>query len=250
MSTPLDRDGFRKLASRFGAVKRPAGRTRDGSWFDYDAELQIIDSGRVLTEQLREELADRSLGGLDPERPGLFETFHIDDAYVAEPASATILHARELPSSGGNTEFLDLQSAFLALEPELREFLRQRFALHEFSNRDSFPGRVSARGPAEVLAPALFPIVRTHPRTGIPGLFFDLDRATEVIGLRAQEGRDLLASLQHHAEAHGFRHQHRWQANDVLIWDNMRLQHRACGDFPLGEARRFWRHLIAGPRPF
>ena len=63
------------------------------------------------------------------------------------------------------------------------------------------------------------------------------------------EGRALLQSLQDHAEARGSRYDHKWQAHDVLIWDNASVQHRASGDFPVGESRRFWRYMASGPRP-
>ena len=77
----------------------------------------------------------------------------------------------------------------------------------------------------------------------------DLDRATHIEGLAAEKGRDMLQALQDFAEAHAPKAQHDWQDADVLIWDNASVQHKAEGYFPLGEPRRFWRHLIAGPAP-
>jgi taurine dioxygenase len=63
------------------------------------------------------------------------------------------------------------------------------------------------------------------------------------------EGRALLQSLQDHAEAHAPRYGHDWQPHDVLVWDNASVQHKASGDFPVGEPRRFWRYMIEGPVP-
>ena len=52
-------------------------------------------------------------GGLDDQRPGLFETWHHDDTYTEDPAAATVLHARALPPSGGGpTCFLDARAAW------------------------------------------------------------------------------------------------------------------------------------------
>ena len=39
------------------------------------------------------------------------------------------------------------------------------------------------------------------------------------------------------------------QPFDVLVWDNASVQHKARGDYPVGEPRRFWRHMIEGERP-
>ena len=44
--------------------------------------------------------------------------------------------------------------------------------------------------------------------------------------------------------------QHDWADHDVLVWDNASVQHKAGGNFKLGEPRRFWRCMIAGDRPF
>ena len=64
-----------------------------------------------------------------------------------------------------------------------------------------------------------------------------------------EEGRALLRRLQDHAESRAPRDAHRWQPHDVLIRDNASVQHKASGDFPLGEPRNFWRYMIEGPIP-
>src|SRR5262245_59580440 len=46
----LDKATFRRVADMFGPIKNPIGRTRDGSELRYDAEMQIIDAGFVLTD--------------------------------------------------------------------------------------------------------------------------------------------------------------------------------------------------------
>ena len=74
-------------------------------------------------------------------------------------------------------------------------------------------------------------------------------QVSHVEALPEAEGRALLRSLQDHAETHAPRYAHAWQPNDVLIWDNASVQHKASGDFPVGEPRRFWRYMIEGPIP-
>ena len=121
--------------------------------------------------------------------------------------------------------------------------------VHAYDNQGAFPSRASTRGPADVLVPVSHPIVRTHPTTGGLALYFDLDRATHVEGMDEVEGRALLQALQDHAEAAAPRYEHAWRTCDVLVWDNASVQHKARGDFPLGEPRRFWRHMVEGSRP-
>jgi alpha-ketoglutarate-dependent taurine dioxygenase len=246
---PLDDDEARAVAGVIGPIKDPVGRTRDGGELRYSEDRQIIDAGFVLTDELREQLGDVNFGG-DSLRPGLFETFHTDDTYTERPALATVLHARELPSGpGGATNFLDMRAAYRLLDPQLRARVTGLRAVNAYNNHGAFPPRVAAEGPFERLVEVLHPIARAHPATGGPALYIDLDRATHIDGLPVPEGRALLQSLQEHAETYAPRYAHRWEPHDVLVWDNASVQHKASGDFPVGEPRNFWRFMIEGPVP-
>jgi taurine dioxygenase len=246
----LDDEEARAVARMVGSIKDPVGRTRDGGTLRYSEDRQIIDAGFVLTDELRAELGDVNFGGLDSQRPGLFETFHTDDTYTEVPARATVLHARELPSGpGGDTRFLDMRAAFASLDSETQQSLIGLYAAYSYNNRNAFPPRVSAEGPFEALVDVSHPVVRAHPVTNGPSIYIDLDRATHVDGLPEHEGRALLQSLQDHAEANAPRYAHAWRPHDVLVWDNVSVQHKASGDFPVGEPRRFWRYMIEGEPP-
>ncbi len=122
-------------------------------------------------------------------------------------------------------------------------------AVHAYNNGGAFPPRAAATGAPEELVEVTHPVVHAHPVTGKPALYFDLDRAVEITGLPLDEGRALLRALQDHAEQSAPRYAHRWRAHDVLIWDNASVQHRASGDFPVGEPRRFWRYMVEGAEP-
>ncbi len=246
----LDEKTFRRVAEMFGSIKNPISRTRDGAEYRYDADMQIIDAGFVLTDDMRAQLAGISFGGLDDRRPGLFETFHVDDTYTDPPAAFTVLNAEELPpSGGGDTHFLDMRVAYDLLDASAQRRLQGVRAVYAYNNRNAFPPRVSACGPNDVLVDVTHPIVRTHPVTARRAIYIDLDRATHIEALPIDEGRALLRYLQNHAEQHAPRYAHRWQPHDVLAWDNASVQHKASGDFPLGEPRRFYRFMIAGPKP-
>jgi alpha-ketoglutarate-dependent taurine dioxygenase len=246
---PLDDDGMRALVRMIGPIKDPIARTRDGGMIRYSEERQIIDAGFVLTDEMRKQRGDLSVGG-DDLRPGLFQFFHTDDSYTEAPSSATVLHARQLPKSGGgDTCFIDMRAAYATLDEAERRRLIGLMANHAYNNRGAFPPRPPAKGPLEAMVDVAHPVVRAHPVTGTPALYFDLDRATHVEGMPEAEGRVLLQSLQDHAENNAPRYGHVWQANDVLIWDNVAVQHRASGDFPVGESRRFWRYMVEGTTP-
>jgi taurine dioxygenase len=250
MPRALTDDELQAVAALFGPIKVPIGRTKDGGTFRYADKRQIIDAGFVMTDEIRAKLGDVALGGLDDQRPGLFETYHTDDTYTEAPATATVLHARALPPSGGGpTCFLDMRAAYDLLDADLRPTIAGLRVVYAYDNEDAFPPRRSARGPADVLVDVVHPLVRTHPIAGTRALFLDLDRAKHVEGMPIAEGRALLRELQDHAEAKAPACEHAWSDHDVLVWDNASVQHKAGGNFALGEPRRFWRYMIAGARP-
>ena len=245
----LDDAGLRSVVQMFGLIKDPVGRDANGESVRYSDERQVIDSGFVMTDEVREASGDVTVGG-DVVRPGLFQYFHTDDSYVGCPAHVTVLHARALPArGGGDTCFIDMRIAYELLEQSMRTRLIGLCAEHAYNNHDAFAPRPSATGELERLVPVSHPMVRAHPVTGRPALYFDLDRARHVDGLPIEEGRALLQFLQDHAEQRAPRYAHAWQPNDVLVWDNASVQHRAGSDFEVGEERRFWRYMVAGPRP-
>jgi len=250
MERPLEDEELQSVARCFGPIKNPVARAKDGQVLQYDQRRQIIDSGFVMTQEVREKLGDLRFGGLDDQRPGLFETFHCDDTFTAEPAWATLLHARQLPPSGGGpTYFMDMRGAFEQLDAETKQHIDRLQVRYAYNNQEAFPPRRAARGPNDVLEEVLHPLVRTHPIAGTRALFIDLDRARHVEEMPIEEGRALLQSLQDQAEAKAPVCEHHWLANDVLVWDNASVQHKAGGNFALGEPRRFWRYMVAGDAP-
>lgn len=250
MPRPLVDEEFQSVARLFGPLKDPVGRTVDGDELRYNTLRQTIDSGFVMTDEVRARLGDVSFGGLDDERPGLFETYHCDDTFAAQPASATVLHARQLPPSGGGpTCFIDMRGALAMLPADTRSAVDALTVRYGYDNGGAFPPRQAATDEARILVDVFHPLVRTHARAGTTSLFLDLDRAKFIEDMDVNKGRALLQSLQDHAEAKAPFVAHDWQAHDVLVWDNASVQHKASGDFKVGESRRFWRYMVEGELP-
>lgn len=237
---------FERVATVFGGIKEPVGRTKDGGLYRYTERRQRIDAGRVIDDEATPSGQSWS-GGTDPRRPGLFETFHCDDTFTETPAQITVLHARALPPSGGGpTHFIDMRGAYKRLGGSTKALADRAMVQYAYNNAGAFPPRVSARGPAEALVDVSHPLVRVHPQAGTRALYLDLDRAKGVEGMPLREGRQFLRRLQDAAEQSAPRFVHQWQAHDVLAWDNASVQHKAGGDFPMGEPREFWRYLVGG----
>jgi alpha-ketoglutarate-dependent taurine dioxygenase len=144
------------------------------------------------------------------------------DYSFADPVGAICLYAIEVSSSGGETGFIDAAAAYTRLPPALRERVVDLVAVHvERFPRGAVPNRVR------------HPVVLAHPVTGVSILFVD-PLFTESIPDAGDDS--LLVELQASFAAPDISYWHRWRPGDLLIWDNLVLQH-ARHEFPADDRR-------------
>jgi taurine dioxygenase len=181
--------------------------------------------------------------------------WHSDLSYKERPSLGSLLHAQELPEQGGDTLFADMHLAWDTLPAALKRAVDGRRAEHsylakyeELRRRSPWRPRLSDAQIAEV-APVQHPIVRTHPETGRKALFVSEHFTTRIAGLSDDESRDLLAQLFAHSVRPGHLYRHRWQAHDMVFWDNRSVMHLAAG-CPDHMRRRLNRTTIEGDVPF
>jgi len=163
--------------------------------------------------------------------------WHTDKPYHPAPPLLTTLYAVELPPAGGDTEFANMALAYAALPEETR----RRIAGLRVAFRPAFDAARPGAG---------HPLVRTHPDTGRKSLYLG-NHATHIIGMPEAAGAALLQELLEHATTRHFVYTHRWQAGDLVMWDNRCLLHRAVHNYELGKYRRIMhRSIVRGPVPF
>lgn len=203
-----------------------------------------------------------------PEAPELFildnhadnptdnDSWHTDVTFIETPPMASILYARHLPPTGGDTIWSNMKAAYEALSPAFREFLSGLDAVHDFAR--GFPQRgVVARGAGEdrhakameAHPPVLHPVVRTHPETGEDGLFVNFGFTERIKGLRRKESDAILGMLFEHIQKPEFLVRWRWSENAVAFWDNRVTQHYAVNDY-LPHRRIMNRATVLGDRPY
>jgi taurine dioxygenase len=185
--------------------------------------------------------------------------WHTDLVYRPEPSAATMLHAVEIPRRGGDTLFADGEAAHRALSERMRELLAGlrvvydvaivRRHLHERSDGATGYGRsMTPRAGAGDGATVTHPVIRTHPETGRPALYFSREHTERFDGMTITESRPLLDWLQEHLTAPEFTTRFRWEPGSLAFWDNRRVGHRALDDYP-GQRRVMHRITIAGDTP-
>ena len=171
--------------------------------------------------------------------------WHSDSSFKAVPAKYSLLHARIIPSKGGDTEFADMRAAYDALDDEIKApcedlvcehsqiYSRQQIGFFDLSDEER------AR-----FKPVLQRLVRTHPATGRRSLYLS-SHAGGITGWPVPEARAFLRDLIEHATRRAFVYSHKWAVGDLVMWDNRQTMHRGR-PFPPHEARDVRRTTLAG----
>jgi len=181
--------------------------------------------------------------------------WHSDISYKPKPSLGSLLHAQELPSEGGDTLFADQHLAWESLSSELQQRILPLKAAHSYlakyeELRAKNPWRPKlSQAQIDQVAPAVQPVVRTHPETGRKALFVSEHFTTRIVGLPQEESDALLAELFAHSVKPEFVYRHRWAPHDLVFWDNRSLMHLAAGT-PDHLRRRLNRTTIVGDTPF
>ena len=152
--------------------------------------------------------------------------WHTDASFVAPPGRYSLLSARVIPAQGADTEFADMRAAWETLEPTMQQRLLPLQAHHSIAYSRQVLGFEFSADEAHQLRGVIQPLVRTNAVTGRRALYLAA-HASRIEGMSLPEGRLLLRELIEHATQAHFVYRHRWQAGDLVIWDNLATMHRA-----------------------
>lgn len=151
--------------------------------------------------------------------------FHSDLSFTRAPVIGISLCAIELPPEGTSTWFASSAYAWRTLPDSLRAALEGREVLHTLSAVST--GLTSSRSREHPIGPDdpayTHPIPLPHPRTGEPLLYLTDLHAASISG---DDDGSLLEAAIAHLYAPERVYEHRWQLGDLLVWDNLALQHR------------------------
>lgn len=165
--------------------------------------------------------------------------FHSDLTFLPNPVDLITLHALELPRDGTRTCLVDGVAAWATLPVSMHEELATLTLRHREHSAD-FP---EFDGLSHV-----HPLRLEHPRTGECVLFLTDNHAERVEELDEQASDVLIARLKAHLYAPANIYEHRWKPFDLLVWDNLALQHGRPADAdPAAGRRRMQRVSVGGP---
>ena len=174
--------------------------------------------------------------------------WHTDHSYDEQPALGSMLYAREMPASGGDTMFASMYAAYDALSDGLKQTLAGMRAVHSSRHvfgkpRPDMQGRI---GNAELATQdAIHPVVITHPVSGKRALYVNPGFTLRFDGWTAEESQPLLSYLYRHAARPEFTCRLRWENGSLAFWDNRSTWHYALNDYQ-GQKRLMHRITIEG----
>ena len=181
---------------------------------------------------------------------GGFENgWHHDVTWREVPSMGAILHAIQVPATGGDTLFSDMGAAYDGLDDGVKERIDGLFAVHDFML--AFKHQVPEGKMEEFRArypQARHPVVCTHPETGRKLIFVNCYFTSHIDGMDLDEGIELIRHLAGQAKVVEYQFRVRWEPDTVVFWDNRSVQHYAASDY-YPDVRIMERASIVGTRP-
>ncbi|MFN9075098.1 MAG: TauD/TfdA dioxygenase family protein, partial [Hyphomonadaceae bacterium] len=171
--TPADHIAF---ARRFGPI-------------NINRFFKATENHPEIAEVRKEKEQTTNIGG----------AWHTDHSYDQEPALGSVLVARNLPQTGGDTLFASMYAAYEGLSDGLKEALSRLRAVH--SSRHVFGAQGAYRGDGEqrignaeaATQDAIHPVVITHPLSGRKALYVNPAFTLHFEGWTQEESWPLLS---------------------------------------------------------
>jgi taurine dioxygenase len=179
------------------------------------------------------------------------ETFHTDHSNHPRPPKATTLFAVDLPSSGGDTQYVNVHDAYDDLPETTKQRIDGLKAVHAYLSKYSPRplGHLSEESRRSLPPPGIHPLVRTHPENGRKALFLNPVRMESIIGMEDADALELIAELMAHATQKKYEYRHKWRHGDWVLWDNRSVMHQANPDYDMSQRRFLYRLMLKGEVP-
>ena len=177
--------------------------------------------------------------------------WHTDHSYDQIPALGSLLYAKEVPTTGGDTLFAGCGAAFDTLSEGIKDTLRTLRAVHSsrhvFGQSAAMPDDVTGlfTNADQATQDAVHPVVIRHPLSGREILYVNPGFTTHIEGWSIQESAPLLEFLYGHIARPEHTCRFHWQPGSLAFWDNRATWHLAVNDYH-GQRRLMHRITVEG----
>lgn len=175
----------------------------------------------------------------DASTPPDSNSWHTDLTFKATQPFASILIARHVPQTGGDTMWSSCYAAYDRLPDGIKKDLEGLEAVHDLGDfRNSFAVENSGKTGAERLNESasqfghnVRPLIGAHPVTGRKFLNFNEAFLNHIVGLTTNDSGSLKTYLANHMNKPEDQVRWRWSAGDLAMWDNRVTMHYALADY-------------------
>lgn len=190
---------------------------------------------------LRSEANSTAILNLDAKETRA-NSWHTDVTFVANYPKISILRGVVIPPYGGDTVWANTAAAYADLPAPLKLLADNLRALHTNLYDYAAPHACALKRYREQFTADVYetehPLVRVHPESGERSLLLG-HFVKQVQGVSQNDSKQLLRLFHDRITHLDNTVRWRWQAGDVVIWDNRATQHVAINDY--GDAQRIVR---------
>jgi len=175
----------------------------------------------------------------DSSKPPDTNSWHTDLTFKPVQPFASILIARQVPKTGGDTMWSSCYAAYDRLSEGMKRDLEALEAVHDLGDfRNDFVGEKDGKSGIERLNEQVSrfghnvrPLVGTHPVTGRKYLNFNEAFVSHIVGCTTTESNALKTFLANHMNKPEDQIRWRWCCGDLAMWDNRVTMHYAVADY-------------------
>ncbi len=199
--------------------------------------------------QSNDELPELVRFAKDADTGGYENGWHHDVTWRETPSKGAVLRAVDVPETGGDTLFCDMNAAYEGLSDDVKDQLEGLVAEHDYMQ--AFGGTIEgadAEAMREKYPVVEHPVVIHHPVTGKRLLYVNRFFTSRIVGLDPADSDELLVMLFAQANIVEYQCRLHWHPNSIAMWDNRAVQHYASSDY-WPDVRVMERASIVGTRP-
>jgi taurine dioxygenase len=170
--------------------------------------------------------------------------YHADMMWHPQPFQVLSLYGQKVEPGSATTSLASGVAGWERLPAQLRAKVETLQALHVTGTVLSRGGEDLLQSNREQEISTVKPVKIVHPRTGKPILYVSQQTTREIVGLKPDESEALLQELFSYNYAPEVVYEHVWRDGDLLVFDNLALQH-ARSNVELHGPKRTLRKVIA-----
>ena len=173
-------------------------------------------------------------------------SFHSDWTWTTVPVHIASLCGVEVQGPSPATRFANGALAYAGLPTELKERIAPLHAMHLSYQPMMLKQHYAARQRLADLPPeateadaprVINPLVLEHPRVGTPIIYVNEFFTSHVVELPLDESEALLGELFDALHKPEYLYVHEWHEGDLVVWDNLAVQHARAAFRGLGARR-------------